>query len=188
MTLYDYNYCHLLWHHSSVFQSFPSLLNQITTLPRGEYHLKITMDRFNDFVIFIYCVKNSIVVFDKMIYFISLFCTALPIIIVLLLFVLTWKLLHGANKGGRYSARFSSKPRHSRHHRTTANRASTNVKNDVSLCAPPVNDTSLHVLVSTELHKTQFYKIWIQQYDINKEIHGSVISIVERKLLKPCLV
>ena len=136
----DYNCCHLLWLLSSVFQFFLYLLNQITILSHGECLLKITMDRFNDFVIFILCKIR--LWYLKMIYFISLFCATLPIIIVVILFTLTWKLLQGANKGGYHSTHFSSKSRRSRHHRK-----STILKSDVSACTL-VFDEPLHVPVS----------------------------------------
>ena len=85
-------------------------------------------------------------VFNKieMIDFISLFCTAFPVIIVLALFVLTWKSFYGANTRGRQSARFATKPKRSRNHRTTSVRTNLEWKNDASCTA----DTPLHVPVS----------------------------------------
>lgn len=86
-----------------------------------------------------------------MIYLVSLFCTTFPVVIVLLLFVLTWKSLYGADKGGRPSGRFDSKRSCTRHHRTTTVK---NLKSKAS-CTAAVDDASisLHVPVSTELYK-----------------------------------
>lgn len=68
-----------------------------------------------------------------MIDFISLFCTAFPVAIAFVLFILTWKSLNGANKGGRPSARFASKPKRSpRNRRTASTRANSEWKSEAS--------------------------------------------------------
>lgn len=171
VTRCDYNFCRLLWLRSSAFHSFPYLLNQITISPHGECPRKITMDRFNDFVIFIQCKIRLwyLLKLIMMIYFILLFCTTFPLVIVLVIFVLTWKSLRGTNKGSRPSARSTPKPRRSRHHRTTGIKTNKSLENNAPCIA--ASDASLHVSFES------------------KEVDPrSVITVVERKLLRPCLV
>ena len=83
-------------------------------------------------------------------YSVSLFCTIFPIVFVSVLFMLTWKWLHGANPLSSPSARFTSKPRRSQHHRgTTENKTNASWNSDISYTV----DASLHVPVSiNELH------------------------------------
>ena len=85
-----------------------------------------------------------------MIYFsISFFCTSFPIVFVLLLFILTWKWLYGADIVSRPPARFSSKAKRSRHRRTTESKIIT----DCYGGAPDTVDAPLQLPVSTKLHE-----------------------------------
>ena len=93
-------------------------------------------------------------------YSISLFCTTFPIVFVLVLFILTWKWLYGANLVSSPSAYFASKrPRRSRHHRgTTEVKANASWNSDISYAA---DDDALPVPVSNGLHASYCITVYL---------------------------
>ena len=153
----------------------------------------IIMDLSNNFYDFIQF-TNSIVVFNKlnnyiMIYFdISLFCTAFPVVFVLVLFILTLKWLCGAGITSRPPARFSSKPKRSRPRQTTDSKINTVCNRDISNTLK----AHLHLPVSTKLPENNYKHIAIMcasfQDESKKFESNGVIFVVERRLQRPCLV
>lgn len=93
-----------------------------------------------------------------MIDFISLFCTAFPVAIAFVLFILTWKSLNGANKGGRPSARFASKPKRSpRNRRTASTTANSEWKNEAVDAPLRVQVSALKYAIKVDLPSTLVY-------------------------------
>lgn len=83
-----------------------------------------------------------------MIDFIPLFCTVFPVLIVVILFLLTWKSLHDANKSDVTSMRSALKPKRSRQHRSARITKTTQWKSNPS----HIFNAPLHVTVSNEPH------------------------------------